>query len=787
MDLRSALGGLLRRTCLLLVLIATVSALVGWFAATLVGDVERRALPVTRATSHLQEQLARIEGLAGRLMLENSAGRPAIEAEVAQVVDDLGVSITAVRNLGAGDDGAHLGTVVGHVEHLRRALQDADDADAAAGAAATRVSGAVVDSVGRVDALTTAINDLRTGLAGKLRQAESMYRGCNQVSVKLTNVLMHFRHIRWATLQGWNDLLTPMAACAEIATQTAAISAIAEDATVSNSTRLGESALRLRDELTTGFISATPEAKAAAAVSSERTVLFEGEIQQWVAELQGESSRHNQQLQLLIRMMSLANALAVRAATCTGAARTLETITTRMRLATGSPAVEALGKEASAQSALVATTLDGIRDGLANLKETALPRDLELVDAAIARVRGALAPTSSAISGGDGLVAAQSRLLGARAAGRTALLDAARSVMAFAVSNQQRLIAVERSEQEAIDRIRAATIAAPVVVGVLALLAGFLAWRFTHRAQREVADREAEADGRQARLSRLVAGMRPETARLSGSAGELDHIATGMLDGTEAARAQAGAADQQAQKISDNLRAIAAAAEEMSASTGAIAKNAQEAAGVAGQAVGLTRESDATMRELRTVVDGIRTITQGIAKIASQTNLLALNAQIEAARAGDAGRGFAVVAQEVKRLAQFSHEKAAEVEQKVTAIEGGMVQASGSLDRVREIVGHIQGLQASVAAAVEEQSATTHEMSRQLNDALSGAQEVAGVTAALTRGADATAQQAAKTREAAAALTCMAGQLATLIQEDRGEPSGPQGLDSHATPQSLKN
>lgn len=773
MDLRSALGGLLSRTCLLLILIAAVSAMVGWFTGTLVGDMERRVAPVTRATSHLQEQLARIESLAGRLMQEEPSARPAIDVELARVTEAAGTSIAAVRDLGAADDNPQLATVVGHLDHLRQALHDADVADGAATAAGKRVSGAVADSVVRVEALTAAINDLRIGLSGKLRQAESMYRRCNQVSVKLTTVMMHFRQTRWSATQGWNGLLTSAAAVHEITAQISAILAIAEDPSVSNSGRLREAATLVREELTAGFTAGTPEAKAAAAASSERTAQLEGEIQQWIDDLQPESARHNQQLQLLLRMMSLANALAVRASACTGAAHSLETITTRMRLGTTTEAVSALGKEATTQSGLVTTTLAGINDSLTNLKDTALPRDLELVTEAIASVRDALAPTSSAISGPDGLVAAQQRLLKARTTGRIALLDAAKSVMAFAASNQQRLAQVEQAEQGAINSIRAATTAAPVVVGVLALLAGILAWRFTRRAQREVAGREAEADERQARLTRLIDGMRPETARLSGSAGELDRIAGGLLAGAETTRAQAGAADQDAQKISTNLHSIAAAAEEMSASTGSIAQDAQEAAGVAQQAVELTQESDTTMRQLRELVNGIRAITQGITKIASQTNLLALNAQIESARAGDAGKGFAVVAQEVKRLAQFSHEKADEVDQKVTAIESGMTQASGSLDRVRAIVGQIQGLQASVAAAVEEQSASTQEMSRQLNAALTGAQQVVGVTGALTQGADATAHQAAKTRASAAALTRMAGQLATLIQGDQTTTTTP--------------
>ncbi len=766
MDLRSALGGLLRRTCLLLALIAIVSAIVGWFTITMVSDVEERVAPVARATSHLQEELAQVETLAGRLMLLGPASRPEVEQVLAGIVSKAGKSLAELHALGAGDDRQQFAALTTHLEQLHQALKDADLADTAAVAAAQHVSTSVTDTVGRVDGLTKTINDLRTGLQAKLRQAEALYRRSNQVTVKLNTVMMHFRQVRWSTDQGVHGLVKPAEAVLQITGQCDAIIKIAEDATVSNSQRLREAATATHDELNGLLGNVTPATKEAVQPILERTAVLEGEIQVWIDELQQEAGRQNQQLQLLIRMMSLTNSLAVRASTCTGAARNLETITARMRLATASDAITALTKEATAQSEVVTATLAAIAEGLGNLKETALPRDLELVTAAIAGVRDGLQPTSNAITGKDGLVTAQQGLLAARHTGREAILAAAKAIADFARMNHQRLSEAEAAEQGAINHIRLATRVSPVVVTLLALLAGFLAWRFTRRAQREVQEREAEADERQANLTRLLEGMKPETVRLSGSAGDLDRIAKELLAGAQITKSQSTTVDHDAQQINDNLRSIAAAAEEMSASTTSIAQNAQEAAGVAQQAVALARESDTTMHQLRSLVDGIRAITHGITKIAQQTNLLALNAQIESARAGEAGRGFAVVAQEVKRLAQFSHEKADEVELKVSAIESGMVQASTSLEKVREIVGHIQGLQASVAAAVEEQSATTNEMSRQMNAALVSAQQVASVTGQLTTGADTTAQQAAHTRQSAAALADMASHLAGLIKGD---------------------
>jgi methyl-accepting chemotaxis protein len=769
MDLRSALGGLLRRTCILLILIAVISGIVGWFTLTMVSDVVDRVAPLSQKSSHLQEEIAQVETLAGRLILLGPENRPEVEKELADTIGKASTSLAQLHELGAGDDRPQFAALTKNLEQFQLALREAEAADTAATAATQRVSKSVSDTVVRVEELTKSIGELRTGFQARLRQVEGLYRRANQITVKFATILMHFRQTRWSTSQGVHGQITPSEAVQQITDQCNAIYQIAEDATLSNSQRLRDAATTTRDELTA--LMSNPNQATAANVQPilERTLALEGEIQVWSNDLQVEAGRQNQQLQLLLRMMSLANSLAVRTANCAIAARSLETITARMRLATSEEAITALSKDAKTQTELANSTLTAITEGLENMKETALPRYLELVTVAMAAVREGLPPTTNALFGNNGLVSAQRGLLAAQNSGRQALLAAAKAVADFAKMNHQRLANAEAAEHKAMSNITFATRLSPVIVTLLALLAGFLAWRFTSKAQREVHNREAEATMRQSKMTNLLDGMKPDTAHLSISASDLEIIAKDLLAGAQNTKKQSANVDQDAQKISENLNSIAAAAEEMSASTASIAQNAQEAANVAQQAVGLARESDTTMQQLRTLVDGIRAITQGITKIAEQTNLLALNAQIESARAGDAGRGFAIVAQEVKRLAQFSHEKAGEVGEKVSAIETGMTKASSSLDKVREIVNHIQSLQTTVAAAVEEQSATTNEMSRQMNDARASAQQVASVTGQLTTGADTTAQQAAKTRESSAALTDMANRLAGLIKGDNAQ------------------
>ena len=785
MDLRSALSGLLLRMCLLLALIAVVSVLVGWFAWHLVIDVEQRVAPVAQTTGHLQEELSQVETLAGRLVLADDRNRDAVEAALSTAVQEVAASISRLLALNAGDGTARFHELDGHLTALRQSQRTAATALHTTAGAADRVSAAVTRAAEQVEALTRAINDLRTGLQGKLRQAESNYRSSNQVVVKLGVIVMDFHQIRWAAEQSLNHLVSADDGDARIATLTAAIEAIAADPTVSNSQRLHDAAVAARSDLTAGLKNATSDGGSQVHEALARITALEDDIATWTTGLGQDATRYNQQLQTLIRMMSLANALAVRASACTGAARTLESLTARIRLTDTAPAVTALQKQIAAQTEVAATTLKTITEGLATLNEFALPRDMDTVTAAVGGVREALAPTTSAIDGNDGLVQAQLGLIDARAHGQQALDDAAQAVAAFVRDNHDRLATAEAAEKAALGKIVQATAAGPVAVGALAALAALLSWRFTRRARREVQMREDEADTRQARLGHLVAAMQPEAARLNHSATDLDRIARGLSQGAQDTRTQATTVNNDVQMVSDNLRSIAAAAEEMNSSTVAIAKNAQDAAAVAGEAVTLGKESDVTMSALKALVDDIRTVSNGITKIAQQTNLLALNAQIEASRAGDAGRGFSVVAQEVKRLAQFSHEKVAEVDDKVTRIEAGMVRASSSLSRMCDIVTHIQGLQVSVAAAVEEQSATTREIARQMSDALTRTEAVAETSGRLTQGADHTATDAEQTLTSAANLSTMAGHLAALAKG--GEASPTSVAADHAGSPAEKN
>ncbi|GIM95921.1 methyl-accepting chemotaxis protein [Paractinoplanes toevensis] len=206
----------------------------------------------------------------------------------------------------------------------------------------------------------------------------------------------------------------------------------------------------------------------------------------------------------------------------------------------------------------------------------------------------------------------------------------------------------------------------------------------------------------------------------------LTSVTARLSDQARQAADQAGVVAGSAGDVSSSVQSVAAGSDQMGASIREIAENANNAAQVASSAVGVAQSTNDTVAKLGTSSEEIGNVVKVITQIAEQTNLLALNATIEAARAGEAGKGFAVVATEVKDLAQETAKATEDISRRVEAIQADTSNAVEAIAEISRIISEINDYQVTIASAVEEQTATTNEMSRSIGDAASGSSAIAG-------------------------------------------------------------
>ena len=260
-----------------------------------------------------------------------------------------------------------------------------------------------------------------------------------------------------------------------------------------------------------------------------------------------------------------------------------------------------------------------------------------------------------------------------------------------------------------------------------------------------------------------ISGIGQTAMGVAAASEELSAIAQQLAGASQKAATQAQGASANSDQVSANVTIVAASSEEMLASIREISKSATEAARVAKAAVTMADGTNQTISKLGVSSQEIGKVIKVITSIAQQTNLLALNATIEAARAGEAGKGFAVVANEVKELAKETARATEEIGQKIEAIQLDTAAAVRAIGEVSEIINQVNDISSTIASAVEEQTATTNEIGRNVSDAARGTTEIAQNISHVARATEETTSGARETQVASQQLTEMAARLQVLV------------------------
>ena len=250
---------------------------------------------------------------------------------------------------------------------------------------------------------------------------------------------------------------------------------------------------------------------------------------------------------------------------------------------------------------------------------------------------------------------------------------------------------------------------------------------------------------------------------LSEAASELSRVAAEMGSSAEQTASQANMVSAGSEQVSRNIQTVATAADEMGASIREIAKSTADATKVATAAVRSAEDTNVTIGKLGQSSAEIGQVIKVITSIAQQTNLLALNATIEAARAGEAGKGFAVVANEVKELAKETAKATEDISRKIEAIQTDTKGAVAAIEQIGSVIGQINDIQNTVASAVEEQSVTTNEITRNLTEAAKGGADISRSIAGVAEAARTTTGGAGQTQKSAESLEKLAEELQALM------------------------
>ncbi|MFY8106843.1 MAG: methyl-accepting chemotaxis protein [Elstera sp.] len=257
-------------------------------------------------------------------------------------------------------------------------------------------------------------------------------------------------------------------------------------------------------------------------------------------------------------------------------------------------------------------------------------------------------------------------------------------------------------------------------------------------------------------LERIIVTVGQAVGRMRHSSAELSGVVAAT---NQSCVAMATSSDQTLQTV----QMMAAATDELSGSIAEIGRQVESSTSISRLAAEEVQSADKTLHDLEQATAQIGDIVTLIQAIAAQTNLLALNATIEAARAGEAGKGFAVVATEVKNLATQTAGATEDIQKSVETMRALTHTASRTMISVRDHVLESDMRMSSVAVAVEQQTAATRDIARNVSHAAEGATVIAEAISSVTAASGNAADAANGTLDLSSALESSTRSLGTAL------------------------
>lgn len=222
--------------------------------------------------------------------------------------------------------------------------------------------------------------------------------------------------------------------------------------------------------------------------------------------------------------------------------------------------------------------------------------------------------------------------------------------------------------------------------------------------------------------------------------------------------------EKKSKTVYSNMKSLTTSTGEMKIGVNEVAKQSSETSKIAKDAVGLVVDVREVSEKLSVNAEDISKFIAVINSIARQTNLLALNATIEAARAGEAGKGFAIVANEVKELAKQSGNAADEINQKVGVIMSNTKGVMNSVESVSSLMDKLNQASGIVAAATEQQFATTEQFAGYINKSTIEVEQMNDAVAVIKQSAQSTSELIRSNSQLSVQLADAAEQLSKVVR-----------------------